>query len=51
MEWDENFMRFYTDSRLHAMLDLQTTGRKGGFWERAGYVVFPLPSSNVLHQS
>ena len=52
MEWDEKFMRFYTDSRIHTMLDLQTTGKKGGFWDRAGYVVFKfLPSSNVLHQS
>lgn len=37
MEWDDQFMRFYTDSRLHAMLDVQTTGKKGGFWERAGF--------------
>ena len=49
MEWDEKFMRFYTDSRIHTMLDLQTTGKKGGFWDRAGYVVLPLPSSNVPH--
>ena len=51
MEWDEKFMRFYTDSRIHTMLDLQTTGKKGGFWDRAGYVVLPLPSSNVPNEN
>jgi beta-glucanase (GH16 family) len=34
MEWDEQFMRFYTDSRVHAMLDLRVGGKGEGFWAR-----------------
>lgn len=34
LEWDEKFMRFYTNTRVTAMLDLELTGKKGGFWER-----------------
>jgi hypothetical protein len=39
MEWDEQFMRFYTDSRVQAMLDLRLGKGKGGkgFWERGAY--------------
>lgn len=36
MEWDERFMRFYTDTRVTAMLDIGIGGKKGGFWERGG---------------
>jgi beta-glucanase (GH16 family) len=41
IEWDSNFMRFYTDSRLHAMLETQTQTQS--FWEKAG---FPLTAFN-----
>lgn len=30
-------MRFYTDSRLHAMLDLRLTKNKESFWSRGGF--------------
>ena len=32
-------MRFYTDSRLHAMLETQTigNGKKKSFWDKAGF--------------
>lgn len=37
LEWTGDFMRFYTDSRLHAMLDLRLTKSKERFWERGGF--------------
>jgi len=48
LEWDSSFMRFYTDSRLHAMLETQvqasTLGaKKRSFWDKAG---FPLTAVN-----
>jgi beta-glucanase (GH16 family) len=48
LEWDSSFMRFYTDSRLHAMLETQTRtqsigGKVKSFWEKAG---FPLTAIN-----
>jgi len=43
LEWDEKFMRFYTDNRVTAMLELQLTGKKDGFWERGS---FPLTAQN-----
>ena len=46
LEWDSNFMRFYTDSRLHAMLETQTQtvgAKKKSFWDKAG---FPLTAVN-----
>jgi len=48
LEWDHNFMRFYTDSRLHAMLETQVQGqslgaKKKSFWDKAG---FPLTALN-----
>jgi beta-glucanase (GH16 family) len=35
LEWDENAMRFYIDTRLHSMLALSSF--KGGFFKRAGF--------------
>ncbi|KAF9447332.1 glycoside hydrolase family 16 protein [Macrolepiota fuliginosa MF-IS2] len=43
LEWDESFMRFYTDTRVTAMLDLDLAGRKDGFWDRGQ---FPLTAQN-----
>ena len=48
LEWDSKFMRFYTDSRLHAMLETQVQGqslgaKKKSFWDKAG---FPLTAFN-----
>lgn len=48
LEWDSKFMRFYTDSRLHAMLETQVQGqslvaKKKSFWDKAG---FPLTALN-----
>jgi hypothetical protein len=37
-------MRFYTDSRLHAMLETQSSGKKKSFWDKAG---FPLTAVNA----
>ena len=48
LEWDSRFMRFYTDSRLHTMLETQVQGqslgaKKKSFWDKAG---FPLTAIN-----
>lgn len=48
LEWDSNFMRFYTDSRLHTMLETQVQSqslgsKKKSFWDKAG---FPLTALN-----
>ncbi|KLO06572.1 concanavalin A-like lectin/glucanase [Schizopora paradoxa] len=44
-EWDQDFMRFSVDSRLHAMLSLDFKGgAKNGFFERGG---FPPTAINV----
>ncbi|KII85577.1 glycoside hydrolase family 16 protein [Plicaturopsis crispa FD-325 SS-3] len=37
VEWTGDFMRFYTDSRLNAMLDLRTRNEKESFWNQAGF--------------
>lgn len=37
MEWDTDYMRFYTDNKLHAMLDLRTGSSKESFWHRGGF--------------
>ncbi|KAM6494910.1 glycoside hydrolase family 16 protein [Amanita muscaria] len=36
LEWDQDFMRFYTDSRLNAMLYLGIN-QKSSFWKRGGF--------------
>ncbi|TFK37023.1 glycoside hydrolase family 16 protein [Crucibulum laeve] len=56
LEWDEQFMRFYVDSRIHAMLDLNLKAKKDSFWERGSFpqtaqngsaqVVVPNPYEN-----
>lgn len=43
LEWTGDFMRLYTDSRLHAMLDLRLTKSKESFWSRGG---FPTTTQN-----
>jgi len=43
MEWDEKFMRFYVDTRVHTTLQMTTKTEKQGFWERAG---FPATAQN-----
>ncbi|KAF8154691.1 concanavalin A-like lectin/glucanase domain-containing protein [Crassisporium funariophilum] len=35
MEWDEGWVRFWTDSRLKAMLEVDTGGKS--MWDRAGF--------------
>ncbi|EPQ51586.1 glycoside hydrolase family 16 protein [Gloeophyllum trabeum ATCC 11539] len=37
MEWDEGFMRFYMDNRLHTMLNLKTDSGKNSFWTRGNF--------------
>jgi len=37
LEWTGDFMRFYTDTRLHGMLDLRLTKSKESFWSRGGF--------------
>jgi hypothetical protein len=39
LEWDEKFMRFSVDSKLHAMLriDIDKNGKGKGFFERGGF--------------
>ncbi|KAF8631464.1 hypothetical protein AX15_002401 [Amanita polypyramis BW_CC] len=36
-EWDKDFMRFYTDSRVNGMLNIRLTGEKNSFWQRGGF--------------
>ncbi|KAL1717741.1 hypothetical protein EV715DRAFT_253572 [Schizophyllum commune] len=36
-EWDSQFMRFYTDSRLNAMLEIRTRNDKESFWTRGDF--------------
>ncbi|KAF8347469.1 glycoside hydrolase family 16 protein [Amanita rubescens] len=36
-EWDQDFMRFYTDSRLNAMLNIRISGKGNSFWQRGGF--------------
>lgn len=42
-EWDQDFMRFYTDSRLNAMLDIRISGKGNSFWQRGGFVQVHIP--------
>ncbi|KAF8737453.1 hypothetical protein AX14_012841 [Amanita brunnescens Koide BX004] len=37
LEWDKDFMRFYTDSRLNAMLNVRISGKGNSFWQRGGF--------------
>jgi hypothetical protein len=37
LEWDDQFMRFYTDSRINDMLTVQYKNSKSSFWNRAGF--------------
>lgn len=38
LEWDQDFMRFSVDSKLHSMLSLNFKGgAKNSFWERGGF--------------
>ncbi|KIK60766.1 glycoside hydrolase family 16 protein [Collybiopsis luxurians FD-317 M1] len=37
LEWSQNFMRLYVDSRLQAMLDLSIKKEKDSFWELGKY--------------
>ncbi|KAJ7740917.1 glycoside hydrolase family 16 protein [Mycena maculata] len=43
MEWDENWMRFYVDTRVHTTLSITTKTNKQSFWNRAG---FPVTAQN-----
>ncbi|TFK47356.1 concanavalin A-like lectin/glucanase [Heliocybe sulcata] len=36
LEWDENFMRFYMDNRIHTLLDLKIDS-KNSFWNRGHF--------------
>lgn len=47
IEWDASFMRFYVDSRVRTILEVDIQGKNGkGFWDRGGWVFFS--SSFVL---
>ncbi|KAJ6600777.1 glycoside hydrolase family 16 protein [Mycena sp. CBHHK59/15] len=37
MEWDEKWMRFYVDTRVHSMLEITTKTSKQSFWNRASF--------------
>ncbi|KAJ7472249.1 glycoside hydrolase family 16 protein [Mycena galericulata] len=43
VEWDEQWMRFYVDTRVHTTLDITTKTTKQSFWNRAG---FPTTAQN-----
>jgi len=37
VEWDDRSMRFYVDSRVQTVLEVDVQGKGGkGFWERGG---------------
>lgn len=39
IEWDDSFMRFYVDSRVSTILEVDIQGKGGkGFWDRGGWV-------------
>jgi len=49
LEWDRAFMRFYVDSRLEAMLDVQVGS---GWWDRAGFPsIAPNGTAQVVVQN
>ncbi|KAJ7489448.1 glycoside hydrolase family 16 protein [Mycena latifolia] len=37
MEWNDKWMRFYVDTRVHTTLDITTKTNKQSFWNRAGF--------------
>ncbi|KAF8234508.1 concanavalin A-like lectin/glucanase [Tricholoma matsutake] len=38
IEWDASFMRFYVDSRVRTILEVDIQGKNGkGFWDRGGF--------------
>ncbi|KAJ7267508.1 glycoside hydrolase family 16 protein [Mycena rebaudengoi] len=37
LEWDAEWMRFYVDTRVHALLKLDLGSAKEGFWARGGF--------------
>jgi Glycosyl hydrolases family 16 len=40
IEWDDSFMRFYVDSRVSSILEVDIHGSGGqGFWARGGWVL------------
>jgi len=43
MEWDDKWMRFYVDTRIHTTLEITTKTSKQSFWNRAG---FPTTAQN-----
>ncbi|KAJ6466994.1 glycoside hydrolase family 16 protein [Mycena sanguinolenta] len=43
LEWDDTFMRFYVDTRIHTTLLISTKNKKSSFWNRAG---FPATAQN-----
>lgn len=45
VEWDDTFMRFYTDSKTHAMINLRTRNAKESFWGKAECV----PRRSCVH--
>ncbi|KAF7377723.1 Glycoside hydrolase family 16 protein [Mycena sanguinolenta] len=43
LEWDDTWMRFYVDTRVHTTLLISTKNKKSSFWNRAG---FPATAQN-----
>ncbi|KAJ7176604.1 concanavalin A-like lectin/glucanase domain-containing protein [Mycena filopes] len=43
LEWDDKWMRFYVDSRVHTALDISLKNSKSSFWNRAA---FPATAQN-----
>ncbi|KAJ6551522.1 concanavalin A-like lectin/glucanase domain-containing protein [Mycena capillaripes] len=37
MEWNDKWMRFYVDTRVHTVLDMTLKNSKSSFWNRAGF--------------
>ncbi|KAJ7254692.1 glycoside hydrolase family 16 protein [Mycena haematopus] len=37
MEWDDKWMRFYVDTRVHTTLAISTKTQKSSFWNRANF--------------
>ncbi|KAJ6567738.1 glycoside hydrolase family 16 protein [Mycena vulgaris] len=48
LEWDEKFMRFYVDTRVHSTLEISTKKTKESFWTRAGFPATAQNGSSVV---
>ncbi|KAJ7040765.1 glycoside hydrolase family 16 protein [Mycena alexandri] len=46
--WDEKWMRFYVDTRVHTVLDVSLKNQKSSFWNRAAFPATAQNGSSVV---